>query len=128
MPPHQLAKFGLPFIHAYIFLWIYRSNIIGARTNQPVVIELLDNVCRPASNSGDSENRREKIYVNSQRVISRSRIKIHIRIELFVSPYKIFDLLRILKPPWVTAGMSKIARHLPQMRCPRILGVINPVS
>ena len=39
------------FLHRYIFLWVDRANVIGARADQPVIVELFDDVRGPATDS-----------------------------------------------------------------------------
>src|ERR1019366_8352724 len=49
-------------------------------------------------------------------------------VELLVGPYKVFDLLRIFEPLGIAAGMTEVARHLPQVRGSRIFRVVHAVS
>src|SRR5713226_7127971 len=42
---------SLSLFYRHISLRIPRSNVIRARTNQPIVIKLLNHVCRPTANA-----------------------------------------------------------------------------
>jgi hypothetical protein len=41
----------LAFLHCHIFLWIDGANVIRARADQPVIVELFDNVRGPSADS-----------------------------------------------------------------------------
>src|ERR1700733_3739045 len=90
--------------HRLPVLRIGGTNIIGTRSNEPVVVELFDYVCRPAADAGDRKNRREQIDVNSQRVVGRRGIEVDVGVELFVCLDKLFDLVGNLEPLGLAAG------------------------
>src|SRR6267378_5004996 len=101
------------FLRRHIFLWIDRANIIGARTDQPVIVELFDDVSGPSSNPRDREDGREEVHVDAKRVVGGSRIEVHIGVEFLVRLYGAFDLLRHFEPLWIAAGMAQVTGHLP---------------
>src|SRR5579862_9033977 len=61
---------------------IFGADVVGAGTNQTVVVELLDHVGCPARNAADGEDRRVEVDVDAQRVVRRRRVEIDIRIQL----------------------------------------------
>ncbi len=67
------------------------SNVIRPRTYQSIVVQLLDDVGRPATDARHSENWRKQIYVNSERVISGGRIEVHIGVQLLLAFYEFLD-------------------------------------
>jgi hypothetical protein len=118
----------LPLCYGNIFLRIRRTDIVGAGADQTVIVELLDDVGRPSADSGDGEYGGEKIDVNSQRVVSRRGIEVHVGVELFVGLHKFFDLLRHLEPLALAAALSQIAGHFAQVRGSRIFCVIDTMA
>jgi hypothetical protein len=62
-------RIALALIERQERLWVLRSDVVGAGTNQPVVRILLEAVRRPAGNPTDREDRREEIDRDAQRVI-----------------------------------------------------------
>src|SRR6266705_81482 len=69
-----------------------RSDVFSSRPNQPVVPELLQNVSGPAGDAAAREYRCEQICWDSERVISRSRIEVDIRVQMLVAHHDLFHL------------------------------------
>src|SRR5450759_3341497 len=61
------------FLHRHIFLWVDRADVIGARANQPVIVELFDDVRGPAADPRDREDGREQVHIDAERVVGGSR-------------------------------------------------------
>ena len=89
---------GLTSFDRHVLVGIMRANVLGAGADQPIVVELLDHVCGPAGDAGDREHWRKKINVKSQGGIRRSRIKVHIGIELLFSADVLLNLPRHVEP------------------------------
>jgi hypothetical protein len=53
-------------------LWIRGPNVVGARADQPIIVELLDNVGTPTTDARNREDWREQVHVDSEHVIRRS--------------------------------------------------------
>src|ERR1700704_4089047 len=80
------------FLYRHIFLWADRADVIGARADQSVIVELFDDVRGPAADPRDREDGREQVHINAECVVGGSRIEVHIGVELLVSLYEVFDL------------------------------------
>ena len=57
--------FRLSLRHGYISIGIGRPDVVRARPNQPVVVELLDDMGGPSADTRHSKNRGKQIHVNS---------------------------------------------------------------
>src|ERR1700719_1290922 len=53
-----------------VLVGIVRPQIFGARTDQAIVVELLDDMGGPATDAGDRKDGREQVDIDSQGVIS----------------------------------------------------------
>src|SRR6266576_7225877 len=53
------------FLYCHVFLWVNRTDVIGARTDQPVIVELFDDVRGPSANSRDCEDGGEQVHVDA---------------------------------------------------------------
>ena len=105
-----------------------RADVVGARTDQPVVRVLLEHVRRPARDAADRENRREQIDRDAERVVRRRRVEVDVRVQLLLGLDQRLDALRHLEPPGVAGALAELLRHLAQVRRPRILGVVDAVA
>ena len=90
---------------------ILGPEIFRSRADQSIVIELLDDVRGPSADARHRKDWREKIHVNSKRVIGRRRIEIDVGVQLLVGFHELFDLVRNLEPLGLAAGIAQIARH-----------------
>ena len=111
-----------------VMLWIWRSDVIGTRADEAVVVELLDHVGGPSADAGHGKNRGEEVDVDPQRVIRGSRIKIYVRVQFLFRFYEVLNPAGHLKPLALAAGVPEIARHLPQVCSARVFGVINAMA
>ena len=105
-----------------------RANVIGARADQPVIVELFDDVRGPSAHPRDREDGREEVHVDAECVVGGSRIEVHIGVELLLSLYEVLDLLRVFEPLRIAARMAQVARHLSQVRGARIFRAVYAVS
>src|SRR5579884_510648 len=55
----SVVKRCLSLVDGHVAIWVLRPDVLGARTNQAVVVELLDHVRCPAGDARYSEDRRE---------------------------------------------------------------------
>src|SRR3989442_2482520 len=58
-----------------------RADVVAARPDQSVVVELLDDVRRPARDAAGGDHRREEIDGDPQRVEERRRVEVDVRDE-----------------------------------------------
>src|SRR5262249_6207264 len=58
------------------------ADVVAARPDQTVVVVLLDDVGRPARDAAGSDDRREEIDRNAERVEERRRVEVDVRDEL----------------------------------------------
>src|SRR5271166_37313 len=100
---------ALTFVHGHVLIGILRPEILCAGTNQPVVVELFDDVRRPATDAGDGENRGEKIFVNAEDVVSGSGIEVHVGIQFLFCLHETLDFLRHFIPLRLATGLAQIA-------------------
>src|SRR5829696_9523286 len=59
----------LPLVDRQVTLRVLGPDVVGARTNQPVVGVLLEHMRGPARDAADREDRREQVDVDAERVI-----------------------------------------------------------
>ena len=109
-------------------LRVFRTDVFRARPDQAIVGVLLEHVRRPAGNAAHGEDRREEIDRNAERVIGGRRVEVDVRVELLLALHQRFDALRHLEPVRLARPLAELARHLAQMRGPRILGVIHAMA
>src|SRR5579862_159872 len=120
--------YHLSLLYRHIGIGISRPHIFGARANEPVVIELLDDVCGPSADARDREYRREKIFVDAEHVVSRSRVEVHVGVEFLFRPHEFLDFIRHLVPLRLSGGLAELARHDTQVRGTRVFGVIYTMA
>src|SRR5262249_42314185 len=111
-----------------VALRIRGADVLRPRTNQAVVRVLLQHVRRPARDAAHRENRGEQVDADAERVISRRRIEVDVRVQLLFGLDEALDPLRHLEPDRLAGALAEIARHLAQVRRARILGVIHAVA
>src|ERR1700730_1600002 len=70
-------------------LW---PSVKGARTDQSIVIVLLDDVRAPASHARGSKNRRVQFRRETEHGKYRRRVQIDIRTELFLALHRLLEL------------------------------------
>src|ERR1017187_2682844 len=110
--PSRLSLRGsLPLVDCDEWVGVVRPKVLGARTDQAIVIELLDHMGGPATYTGDGEDGRKQIDVNAQGVIGGSRVKVHIGIQLLVGLHELFNLVRDLKPFALPTCIAQVAGH-----------------
>src|SRR5579863_1833971 len=112
----SIAEIALSLVDGDVVVWILRPDILCPGTDKPVVVELFDHVCGPSADAGYGEDWREKVHVNTQRVIGRGGVEIDIRVQLLIRFHELLNLVRDFKPFSLPAGVSQIARHDAQMR------------
>src|ERR1700730_5946460 len=120
--------FSLALSHRHVFLRISGADVIGAWTDQAIVVELLDNVGNPAADSRHGKYRSEQVYVNPQGVVGGCGVEVDVGIELLLGLHKFFNLVRHLEPFALATALAQIAGHLAQVRGPRVFGVIDAVA
>src|SRR6266496_898316 len=96
-----------PLVDGDVVVGIFRAQILGARADQAVIVQLFDDVSSPTTHPRNGEDGCKQVYVDPQRVISGGRVKIDIGVQLLVSLHKLFDLARNLKPLGLTACTPK---------------------
>src|SRR3984885_11704589 len=126
-PPIYLAG-SVSLLYRDVMTRIVWPQILRARTNQAVIVQLFKYVRGPAADPRNRKNRGKQILVDAQRVVGRGGIKINIRIKLFVRFDELLDFFRHVIPLRLPAGLAQIARHGAQMRGSRILGVIYTMA
>src|SRR5208282_5306725 len=57
------------------------ADVVGAGADQAVVVELFDYVGGPSADSRYGEHGGEEVYVDSERVVSRSGIEVDVGVE-----------------------------------------------
>src|SRR6267142_403055 len=105
-----------------------RSDVFSSRPNQPVVPELLQNVSGPAGDAAAREDRCEQICWDSERVISRSRIEVDVRVQMLFAHDDLFHLPGHLVPLGFAGTLTELARHLGEVDRSRINSPINPMT
>src|SRR5215469_4149941 len=98
----------LSAVHRHVLLWICRADVVGARTDQPIVVELFDDVGGPPAHAGNRKDWREQVDVDTQRVIGRGRREVHVGVKLLIGFNELFDGARGLKPLRLSARSSQI--------------------
>src|SRR5436190_14915628 len=109
-------------------LRVLRTDVVGARADQPVVGVLLEAVRGPARDAADGKNRREQIDRDAQRVVRRRRVEVDVGIQLLLAGDQLLDAARHLEPRRVPGALAEVLRHLAQVRRARVLGTIDAVA
>ena len=112
----------------HVALRVLRPDVLGARADQAVVRVLLEDVRRPARDAADREDRREQVDRDAERVVGGRRVEVDVRVQLLLRLDQRLDALRHLEPVRLAGALAEIARHLPQVRRARILGVVDAVA
>src|ERR1700675_2286251 len=76
----QAARLPLPDGH--VGGGVLGSDVVGTRADEPVVVQLLDDVRRPARDARHGEDGREQVHVDAQRGVGGSRVEVHVGVEL----------------------------------------------
>src|SRR5260221_6778568 len=97
---------GLPssLIERQKRLRIRRPDVVGPRTNEPVVRVLLEAVRGPAGDAADGEDRREEIDRDAERVVRGRRVEVHVRVKLFLAPDERLHAARQVAPARVAGA------------------------
>src|ERR1035438_3087827 len=102
--------------------------VFGPRTNQTVVAVFLQHVGRPAAHPAHRENGSVEIDRNAQRIVRRSRIEVHVGIQLLGLPHRLFHALgEPVQLLLAGALFAFLAQHA-QVRGPRIFRAVHPVA
>src|SRR5512142_1126320 len=104
------------------------AEVLGARTDEPVVPVLLHHVGGPAGAAGEREDRRVEVGRNAEHVIRRRRIEIDVAVEPLLLADELLDPPRHRVPPVVAGRLREVAGHAPQVSRPRVLGRVDAVS
>src|SRR3984957_8955773 len=122
--PHE----SLSLVDRYVLIRIFGAQVIGAGTDQAIVIELFDNMRRPAADARDCEDGREQVNVDAEGVIGGSGIEVDVGVQLLVGLHELFYFVRHFKPLRLPAGFTKIPGHGAEMRSARIFSVIDAMA
>lgn len=63
---------SLSLVDRRVFLRVFRPQVFSSRTNEAVVVKLLDDVGRPSAHARNGKYRREQVHIDTECVISRS--------------------------------------------------------
>src|SRR5262249_45383324 len=118
------STFSLSLIDRNIFQ-IRFAQVLRAWADQFIVAKLFEHMGRPTGDTADREDRRVKVNRDTQHVIGRSRIKIHIGANLLaffihLGDDEVFDSLRHIEPFGVALAFARRFGHAAQMGRARV--------
>src|SRR5581483_6317029 len=99
-------------LERYPGLAVGKSRVIGSRSNQTVVLILLENVGSPSRHTAHSESRREQVNRDAKRVVSGSRVEIHVGVQLLQLANCLFHAGRFLEQLVMTGPFAELFAHL----------------
>ena len=77
-------------------LAVKASEVVRGRPDEPVVTELLDDVGYPSGRSAYGKDAGEVLFGNSERMLDRGRVKIHVRPDTLFFEGHGLDVLRYI--------------------------------
>ena len=114
-----------PLIDGNHFLADRLAGVFAERAVKTIVLELFENVRAPTRRARDGEDRREQIRRNAERVINGRRIKIDVRVQVFLLLHQLGDPLAHPDPFRFADFFAQLYRHRAQMRRARIERFVN---
>src|SRR5262245_43956901 len=99
---------NLPLVYRDIAARVLRADVFGPRSDKSIIVELLDNVCRPSTDTRHSEDGGKQIDVNPKRGVSGSRVEVYVGIKALLSIDELLNLARHVKPLSVAARTAEI--------------------
>src|ERR1700679_1447459 len=117
----------LTFSNRNIRRGVSGTGVVGARTDEAIVVMLLDNVGSPARDAADCEDRGEEIDVYAKRGIGGSGVEVDVGVKLLFLLYEELDLAGHVEPLGVAGGFPEFFGHAAKVRRARIFGVVDTV-
>src|SRR5258708_10981487 len=93
----------IALLHRHVLSRIRGPDVLGARADQPVGVELFDHMRGPAADAGDGEDRREQINVYPQSGVGGSGVEVNVGVEMFF----VLDVLLDLRGHTVPLGIRR---------------------
>src|SRR5208282_3124953 len=115
------------FLHRNPRGGVNRPDVLGAWADEAVVVQLLDDVGRPAGDAADGEDGRVEVDVNAQGRVGGSRVEIHIGVQFLVGVDVEFDGARHLKPLGFACIPAQLFAHAAQVGGAGIFGFVDAV-
>src|ERR1035441_287098 len=85
-------------LHGNVRGGVGRPDVLGAGTDEAVVVQLLDDVGSPAGDAADGEDGRVEVDVDAQSRVRRGRVKVHVGVELLVGVDVELDGAGVIEP------------------------------
>src|SRR5258708_19557526 len=82
----------IALLHRHVLIRIRGPDVLGARADQPVVVELFDHMRGPAADAGDGEDRREQINVYPPSGVGGSGVEANLALHMFFVLAVLLDL------------------------------------
>src|SRR5882672_10105120 len=105
-----------------------RADVVAARPDQSVVVELLDDVRRPARDAAGGDHRREEIDGDPQRVEERRRVEVDVRDEFLRLVDARVELHRHLVPLELAGLAACLLGHPLEDRGARVARLVDAVA
>src|SRR4051794_28176334 len=75
---------GLALVDRGIWSRISRADVFGARSDEPVVVVLLDDVRCPAGDTADREDGCKEVDIDAKQGVGGGGVEVHVGIELLL--------------------------------------------
>src|SRR5260370_11678459 len=105
-----------------------RSHVLRARTDQAVVVVLLDDVRAPARDAAGRDDRREEVDRDAEGIEERSGIEVDIGNETLGITHAVLQLHGGLIPLELARLAARLLRHTAQDRPARIAGLVHAMA
>src|SRR5271163_4596880 len=83
---------GLAFSKRDVRRGVGGASVVGARTNEAVVVVLLDDVGGPSGDAADGEDGGEEVDIDAEGGVGGGRVEVDVRVELLLLLDEEFDL------------------------------------
>src|SRR5271155_201125 len=119
---------GLAFSDRDIRRRIGRAGIVSARTDEAVVVVLLDDVGGPAGDAADGEDGSEEVDVDAEGGVGGGRVEVDVRVELLLLLDVELNLAGHVEPLGIARGFAEFFGHAAEVSGAGIFGVVDAVA
>src|SRR2546430_4479726 len=121
-------RLGFPRSARWLIGASRRTDVKAARSYQPVMVVLLDDVGAPASDPGAGEDGRVQLRRDAQQMKHRGRIEVHIAAEVFFPLHHSFQLFTDAHPTFLAELLAEPTGELAHDRDARAALFVNAVA
>ena len=119
---------GLAFSDGDVGRGVGRAGVVGARTDEAVVVVLLDDVGGPAGDAADGEDGSEEVDVDAERGVGGGGVEVDVGVELLLLLDEELDLAGHVEPLGVAGGFAEFFGHAAEVGRAGIFGVVDAMA